>query len=1312
LVDVLGAPRFENEDKTHQARLVHRVTWWTLGVVAVFLGVMTAIQPGTGIRRLSTIVVLAAVSLVVLAVNRRGRPQLASCLLVVAFIAILSHRAYTSGGVSAPAISLFVAFTMVAGLLLGSRGALATAAAFFVIGGAMVIAGQHGAIPAPTLTFSPLTTWIYSGLSLGIAVVIQWQITATLTASLVRAQAVIRERQEAESALRANEELLRDAIEFLPVAVAVYGADRRLMVVNRKCSELFGYRRDELGTIDRLMELSLSEEERRKVDAERTMDLDSGNVPGDAPPRSFTAISKDGRLRQIVVRRRKIGDRVLSVIEDISERLHAEETIRASEARFRSIIEQAPFGICLTRDGATLYVNPVFARMFGFASCAAAIGCPIVDLYAPEMRAEIVERIRRRAAGEPVPEDFQAKGWRRDNDSSFPMQVMVGAIELADGPAQIGFIHDITDRERNEAAIRASEARLRSIIEQAPLGLSLFRDGVILYANPFFARMFGYETSEHAVGIPVVDLHSPEMRPAIAERARLRRAGLPVAKDFQSVGLRVDGSRFPLQGYVGAIDLADGPAYIGFTIDITERQRSEAAIRASEERFRSIIEQAPFGLSIFRSGTTLYANAVFARMFGYDDPKQAMGVPVVDLHAPEMRPMVADRVRRRSAGEAVPSEYQSVGVRRDGSRFPMQILVGAIDLADGPAHVGFTLDITERLRAEEAIRASESRFRSIIEQAPIGMGISRNGTTLYINPVFARMFAFDSPDQAIGFPVLELHAPEKRLEVAERIRRRSVGEAVSGEHESLGFRRDGSQFPMQIMVAGVELVDGPAHIAFVLDITERKRNEDDLRKYRDHLEELVEQRSRELNVAKEAADHANRAKSEFLASMSHEIRTPLNAVLGFAQQLGRDASLGPAQRRAAEVINNSGEHLLQLITDILDMSRIEAGRVTSDPADFDLRVMCNNMHSMFLGRAREKGLTLELRLDPDLPRFVRTDERKLRQILINLLANAVKFTAMGGIILAVDWRDGMLRCAVTDTGPGMTADEAARLFKPFVQTLAGRRQGGGAGLGLALSLGFAQTLGGTLTVTSTVGVGTVFTLVIPVSLSASATRSIAARHALRLADGHTAPRVLVAEDHGDSRELLVGLMRRVGCVADGVGDGAAAVAACRDDGYDLVWMDIDMPVMDGLAAAIAIRALPRKAPMIIALTAAAFTEDRPRLLAGGCDEVTYKPYRDDDLFRLMERLLGIHFVWEQARPRPKTMPGLSDEELAGLWSAVPAADRARFAAALEVGDTEACIALVKPWSDPALVAALTGMLSSYDLARIHRLIADQEGRNP
>ncbi|PSB02723.1 hybrid sensor histidine kinase/response regulator [Merismopedia glauca] len=420
-----------------------------------------------------------------------------------------------------------------------------------------------------------------------------------------------------------------------------------------------------------------------------------------------------------------------------------------------------------------------------------------------------------------------------------------------------------------------------------------------------------------------------------------------------------------------------------------------------------------------------------------------------------------------------------------------------------------------------------------------------------------------------------------------------------------------------------------------------------LRDWVDLLEKRVSERTvqlaeatKEAETAKSSAIAANRAKSEFLANMSHELRTPLNAILGFAQVMNRDRELKPEQQENLGIITRSGEHLLSLINDVLDMSKIEAGRIALNQNDFDLYAVLETIEEMLILRANLKGLSLIIDRAEDLPRYIKTDEKKLRQVLLNLLGNAIKFTQKGHIWLRVQTQyiasvdspeKTYLKFIVEDTGPGIAPQDLESLFEPFVQTEIGRQSEQGTGLGLAISRKFVQLMGGDLKVSSQLGQGASFEFQIPLELSdlAHIPRHQKTRRVVGLVPDQPRYRILVVDDRWENRQVIVKLLRPIGFEVQEAANGQEALALWSSWEPHLIWMDMRMPVMNGFEATQQIKShLQGHATIIIALTASALIEEIPSIRAVGCDDFVRKPFLEHEIFDKIGQFLGVKYIYE------------------------------------------------------------------------------------
>jgi len=398
----------------------------------------------------------------------------------------------------------------------------------------------------------------------------------------------------------------------------------------------------------------------------------------------------------------------------------------------------------------------------------------------------------------------------------------------------------------------------------------------------------------------------------------------------------------------------------------------------------------------------------------------------------------------------------------------------------------------------------------------------------------------------------------------------------------------------------------------------------------------LQRSERRLESVAADAEAANRAKSTFLSTMSHEIRTPMNAILGYAQLMLRDPKLGADAKENLKIIGRSGEHLLGLINDVLDMSKIEAGRTELNPVTFNLPKLLGDLAAMFRFRAEAKALRFEMLVDGEATPYVVADEGKIRQVLINLLGNAVKFTQLGQITLqvTVETRKAdqlWLSAQVEDTGPGLTGEEQSKLFEPFTQTSRSHSQEG-TGLGLAISRKYARLMGGDITVSSQEGQGSMFRLEIPIERGHNgvALKHNTLRRVVALRTGQGAPRILVVDDHPENRNWLMQLLGSIGFSVSGAENGEAAIRTWEEWSPRLILMDVHMPAMDGLEATRRIKADPRgKETAIVALTASAMDDDRRAVARSGADGFVGKPCSEDELLETMRSLLNLSYDYEE-----------------------------------------------------------------------------------
>lgn len=702
--------------------------------------------------------------------------------------------------------------------------------------------------------------------------------------------------------------------------------------------------------------------------------------------------------------------------------------------------------------------------------------------------------------------------------------------------------------------------------------------------------------------------------------------------------------------------------------DVTARKRGEEAGALQSAIFNS----ANFSsIATDEKGVIQIFNVGAERMLGYTAAEVMNKITPADISDPRE---VITRAKALSAelgttitpgfealvfkaARGIEDIYELTYIRKDGSRFPAVVSVTALR-DDQSAIIGYLLIGTdntarkqveaERMLLDQRVRDQQFYTRSLIESNTDALiATDPRGIITDVNKQMEALTGC-TRDELIGAPFKDYFTDSESAEAGIKL---VLGEGKVTDYELTARARDGKETVVSYNATTFHDRDRKLQGVFAAarDVTERKRYEQSLQQ-------------------------ANRAKSVFLANMSHEIRTPMNAILGFSQLMLRDQDLTPRQSQYLGTINRSGEHLLALINDILEMSKIEAGRTTLNLTTFDLPVLLKDLEMMFRVRTNEKKLSFSVDMIGDVPQFIVTDINKLRQVFINLLGNAVKFTEQGGIGLRVQVdracaAGSCLRIEVKDTGPGISSDDQERLFRHFEQTKTGQQTGTGTGLGLAISREFVRLMGGEITVNSEVGEGSVFTIQLPLKEGdAEAVRAqYKPRHVLKLVPGQATCRVLIADDIVDNRQLLAHLLASVGFEIKLATNGAEAVLEFERWRPHLILMDFRMPVMDGHEAIRRIRAMVGGETIkIIAVTASALDDNRQELLRIGADDFIGKPFREAELFQKIHAHLGVEYLYaepataaaqeDKSEITPESLAGWPRELVAPMREAVVTAD--------------------------------------------------------
>ena len=894
--------------------------------------------------------------------------------------------------------------------------------------------------------------------------------------------------------------------------------------------------------------------------------------------------------------------------------------LEESEARFRTLFFSLPELIWLKDpNGVYLACNREFEKFFGKPE-AEIVGRTDYD-FMPADLAEFFRGHDRAAmlAGKPtVNEEWITYA---DDGHRALLKTTKTPMYASDGSliGVLGIGYDITEMRALSDSLASQNERTLALLHNASDGIHILdHTGTVLEASDAFCTMLGH-TRDEIIGMNVLqwdaDLRAEDLPMILAERLRN-----PLRTEFVTRHRRRDGTFFDVEISSCPIALDGQTVLFNSSRNISERKLAEAALQEERLIRETLLESIPgISYAMDASGYFTFCNHNFQHVTGLTS-QELRQFNALDLFEGDDRSRVAERIEQTFVtGE---SAVEAVLVTRDGRRLPYYFTGRRIEMDGQPVLIGTGVDIGPLKAAQQALRQLNDELEERVRRNTadlqatyaklrdtefamdtVGIGIHwvdfNSGRFIHVNRFAASLLGY-APEELLQLTVSDIDPnfpPAAFREVGERIR-----ELGYLKFETEQATRSGKVVPVEMTVYFHEGQDAgvPARlIAFMLDITERKQAE------------------QELRAAKAAAEAAAVAKSAFLANMSHEIRTPLNGVIGLAR-IGLRENAGRRTGETSARILKAGQHLQGIIDDILDFSKVEAGKLNIEPVPMNPLVVTREALALVADRAAEKGLTLTFTPAPDLPGRVMGDALRLRQILVNLLSNAIKFTGSGAVSVSVTRSGGEIAFAVADTGIGLSAEQCARLFQPFEQADGSTsRKFGGTGLGLAISQNLAGLMGGSITVDSDFGKGSVFTLRLPLPETEGEVSS--ASHAELLPGRRLAGlRVLAAEDMEINRVVLEDLLVQEGAEYTLVSDGAQAVDAVRQnpEAFDLVLMDVQMPVMDGRAAT---REIARIAPTlpVIALTAQALPEERQLSIDAGMVDYLTKPIDQLELVRVV-----------------------------------------------------------------------------------------------
>jgi PAS domain S-box-containing protein len=920
--------------------------------------------------------------------------------------------------------------------------------------------------------------------------------------------------------------------------------------------------------------------------------------------------------------------------QEIELREKTEASLRESEENLAITLHSIGDAVIATDlDGRITRMNRTAERLTGWP-LSEAHGRTLPEVF------RIVDFTTRQSAGNPVHkvmEQGRVVGLANHtvllsrDGQEYQIDDSAAPIRNAEGE-MLGVVlvfSDVTEKNRLEMALSASEKRYRTAFLTSPDVITITRlnDGVYLDVNPSFTQTFGW-TPVEVIGRSSLEIgiwKTASDRQLFLDQ--LQREG--VCKNFETQLLTKNARLIDTLVSSNEIEINGEMCFLSVTRDITDLKRAEQERQESEEQLKTFFKLDLVGLTITspEKGWVLI-NDCLCKMLEYSE-QELREMTWVQLTHPE--DLAADNAQfgRLLANEINGYSLEKRFISRSGKVIPTELVVRCVRKTNGKLDyvTAMVQDISARRLAEEQARKLLHEQDVMLNSDIVGIIKTRNRTITWANHAFEKMMGFEA-GEIIGLPTRNFYlnqADYDRVAIEAYAAMRTTG-TFRGECQFRG--KDGRIIWTDFSTSFLDQESGESLGAF-FDITSRKQAESELEKYHIHLEELVAERTAELEQARAAAETANRAKSAFLSNMSHEIRTPMTAILGMSSLLRR-SGLNPMQIDRLCKIETASDHLLNVINDILDLSKIEAGKFILEDAPIAISSLLGNIRSIMTSQAHAKGLSLQVQSDA-FPPYLRGDPTRLQQAVLNYLTNAVKFTPQGSVTLRAinegeTASEVRVRFEVEDTGIGIPPEAQSRLFTAFEQAdNTTTRKYGGTGLGLVITKRLAALMGGNAGVKSTPGIGSTFWLSLCLKKgehapeqSPEATPDIESQIRHRYS-GH---RVLLVDDEPINLEVARFLLEDTGLLVDVAEDGLEAVRRSRETTYAIILMDMQMPNLDGLEAARQIRMLAAyQGTPILAMTANAFADDKVRCLEAGMDDFLIKPFQPELMFATLLKWL-------------------------------------------------------------------------------------------